>query len=148
RHLERSQNISKDLVWIAVSINSSQKQPTVVVLDERRSLIVVRLQSWRNHFFLIVGARHERRAAKIADISFFRRGELDVIRRVALFVGANPPPGDSFDNEALVDLQVDDDCEIAIELFEQGIKTARLRNVARKTVENEALLTLRGIELF
>ena len=134
--VEHCNQLPRHLCHIGHAVHRVQQTLRRVVRQDRRGLPVIGLQPSHNGLAVIVSAADKFVAAAfVAHAGHSRLMEAIVIPRTAF--GAGEAAGDPFNERAVIDLQFNDRVERHLLAGQHRIQGNRLRNRARKAVQNE-----------
>src|SRR3990170_989976 len=125
----------------AHAVHRPQRALAVVVADQRRRLAVVDHQPVRHRFRGVVVAPRERRSlAHVADAADLRPAKAIMVALPA--GGAAEAADDALDDAPVVDLELDHGVELLLLALQHRVERVGLRQVARKSIEDDALLAI------
>ena len=112
----------------------------VIILNQRRGVFFIHLEAMAYDFFGFVVAHDQLAAAFVADALDFGRHELHVVNRLAFRIRAGAPRKNAVENDLLGHVDRHHAGQRDIQLVQNLAQPFGLRNRARETVEDEALL--------
>src|SRR5580700_6977648 len=147
--LNHVEHLPGNLAHGQVAIHRNQASLLLIVFRHRPGLLVIRLQTFPNHFLPIVAADYQRRTVNIADIRDSRWLEIDVID---VSVGeTSPASSEPLYQLIIVHVDADHNWQAALATMrvfkdltlKKSIQPARLSGGARESVEDETALAIR-----
>src|SRR5581483_783203 len=126
----------EDVVHRAFAVDRGELVLLLVVVDQRRGLVLIDLEALADHFLVVVRALHELAAVVIADALLLRRAVVDVVEMAADAAGA--PAREPLDQAVELHVQQDRLVQRLALGLEHLVERLRLRERAREAVEDEA----------